>query len=101
MRGLSCRPDLPLIYEQHIYNGMFGTHCALVLSRLQRLCMITRCDKDGPVSGPTFLSSSATLEHPQYHFRLLCPIPKSSEINVVTAKDDGSPRVRAREIWSE
>ena len=81
-----------VIDEMHVYEGMFGTHVALVLSRLQRLAIVARCDQNEPLAMPTFLSSSATLEHPQYHFRLLCPIPKSAEILVLTAKDDGSPR---------
>ncbi|CAB9498630.1 dependent helicase HRQ1 [Seminavis robusta] len=83
-----------VIDEAHVYEGMFGTHVALILSRLQRLCVVTRCNHDDQAKRktPTFLSSSATLEYPEYHMRLLCPIPNTSKVNVLTAKDDGSPR---------
>ncbi|VEU36400.1 unnamed protein product [Pseudo-nitzschia multistriata] len=37
-----------------------------------------------------FLACSATLAHPEHHFRLLCPIPPSKPVTVLT--EDFSPR---------
>jgi DEAD/DEAH box helicase domain-containing protein len=40
--------------------------------------------------GPTFLACSATMSHPEHHFRLLCPLPPGCKVTIV--KEDGSPR---------
>lgn len=55
-RGL----ETVVIDEIHEYRGVFGTHVALVLRRLQRLC--DRFDAD-----PEFLCCSATIGNPRAH----------------------------------
>ena len=46
----------------------------------------------GSFRTPTYCATSATVEFPDYHLRLLCPIPSSSEVTLLTGVDDGSPR---------
>ena len=88
-----------VIDETHMYEGVFGAHVAMVLSRLMRLCAVcsvTRTDQlswtEPRMMLPTFLACSATMSHPEHHFRMLCPIPRDSPITVLKADDDGSPR---------
>lgn len=47
-----------VIDELHTYRGVFGSHVANVLYRLQRICKHYGCD-------PVFLATSATIANPQ------------------------------------
>jgi hypothetical protein len=107
------RVEYVVVDEAHMYEGVFGAHVTMVLSRLARACALSRCrwggtggDGDvrrnpkGPTNlpneynqrppGPTFLACSATMSHPEHHFRLLCPLPPGCKVTIV--KEDGSPR---------
>lgn len=100
-RPLLERAKYIVIDETHMYEGVFGAHVAMVLSRLMRLCAVcslTRTDESVSNNSepemilPTFLACSATMSHPEHHFRLLCPISKNLPVTVLKAEDDGSPR---------
>jgi DEAD/DEAH box helicase domain-containing protein len=65
--------------ECHAYRGVFGSHVALLLRRLRRLCA-----RYG--SSPTFVLASATVSDPAESARRLTGLP----VTAVTA--DGSPR---------
>ncbi|CAN5450987.1 DEAD/DEAH box helicase [soil metagenome] len=67
-----------VIDELHVLRGVFGTHVAHLLRRLQRLC-------EHYGSSPTFVFSSATIGAPSELARALC----GGEVTEVT--DDGSP----------
>lgn len=90
--------------EAHIYEGIFGCHVSLVLSRLFRICAIASepsdCNESNPefsdlkedsMCTPTFIACSATLLNPELHFRSLCPIGENTRIRVLGPEDDGSP----------
>ncbi|MDX1658261.1 MAG: DEAD/DEAH box helicase [Nitriliruptorales bacterium] len=68
-----------VVDESHIARGVFGSHVALVLRRLRRLC--ERYDAD-----PLFLLASATIGNPGEHAAAL------TGTEVVEVTDDGSPR---------
>jgi DEAD/DEAH box helicase domain-containing protein len=72
-----------VIDEAHMYTGIFGAHVTMILARLYRLVSLES-------SKLCFLACSATLAHPEAHFRILCCIPKQNTVNIV--KEDGSPR---------
>jgi DEAD/DEAH box helicase domain-containing protein len=78
-----------VIDEAHMYEGVFGAHVAMVLSRLYRVATLCRVKDNVPIA---FLACSATMAHPDHHFRLLCPISKHDPITILTSQDDGSPR---------
>ena len=94
-----------VIDEFHTYEGAFGAHVSLVLSRLSRLVRVANHTADHSVasmsnadtspaktaSGMVFIGCSATIGHPEEHFRLICPIGKHEEVRVLTAEEDGSP----------
>ncbi len=65
--------------ELHVYRGVFGSHVANVLRRLQRLCRFYGAQ-------PRFLCASATIANPQALAGRLLEAP------VVAVEDDGSPR---------
>ena len=48
--------------ESHIYRGVFGTHVALIMRRLRRLCAHYG-------SAPQFICCSATSANPQEHLQ--------------------------------
>ena len=81
-----------VIDEAHMYEGVFGAHVAMVLSRFIRLAAVCSHKADGCVKLPIFLACSATMFHPEHHFRLLCPVPKEAEITILSPDEDGSPR---------
>ncbi len=64
--------------ELHTYRGVFGSHVANVLRRLQRICRFYG-------SQPRFLCTSATLANPQELAERLIEAP------VTLIDDDGSP----------
>ncbi|HVD64125.1 MAG TPA: DEAD/DEAH box helicase [Lapillicoccus sp.] len=65
--------------ECHVYRGVFGSHLAMVLRRLRRVCARFR-------SAPTFVLASATVAEPAVHAGRLVGMP----VHPVT--EDGSPR---------
>jgi DEAD/DEAH box helicase domain-containing protein len=68
-----------VIDECHSYRGVFGSHVALVLRRLRRICA-----RYG--SSPVFVLASATVSHPEVSASRLTGLP------VVPVTDDASPR---------
>jgi DEAD/DEAH box helicase domain-containing protein len=77
-----------VVDELHTLRGIFGSHAAHVLRRLQRLCA-----RYG--SAPTFVFSSATIGDPARLASELCGLP------VVPVVDDASPRgERLFALWN-
>ncbi|MEO7234390.1 MAG: DEAD/DEAH box helicase [Lapillicoccus sp.] len=68
-----------VVDECHVYRGVFGSHLAMVLRRLRRVCARYR-------SEPTFVLASATVADPAHHAERLVGMP----VRAVTR--DGSPR---------
>lgn len=71
-----------VIDELHVYSGIFGTHVALILRRLRRLC--------AALGNHTlqFVSCSATIAEPMNHLaRLLAVDPASIQV----VQEDGAP----------
>ena len=93
-RPLLSKLKYVVIDEAHMYEGVFGAHIAMVLARLYRVATLCRGDnnKENEKAPITFLACSATMAHPDHHFRLLCPISKHDPITILTNQDDGSPR---------
>lgn len=81
-----------VIDEAHVYEGIFGAHVAMILSRLVRVSIAAACHQSLQPRLPTFVAASATLPWPQQHFRLLCPISAQAPVAILTNKEDGSPR---------
>ena len=57
-----------VIDEVHTYRGIFGSHVAWVLRRLQRICRLYG-------ASPVFILASATIGNPGEHARLLLDAP--------------------------
>jgi DEAD/DEAH box helicase domain-containing protein len=91
-KSLLGRIKYVVIDEAHMYEGVFGAHVAMVLSRFIRLAAVCSHKLCGNVKMPIFLACSATMFHPEHHFRLLCPIPKDAKVTILAPEDDGSPR---------
>ena len=135
-RRLLARVTYVVVDELHVYEGAFGAHVSLVLSRLVRLCCISYyywlhrrkrrgqhriinnkmehiMEDDGVEhtlnnssftenhindnnysswKSPLFIGCSATIGHPEDHFRLLCPIPAKDQVCILSAEEDTSPR---------
>jgi DEAD/DEAH box helicase domain-containing protein len=72
-----------VVDELHVLRGVFGSHVALLLRRLRRLC-----ERYG--STPTFCFTSATIGEPGTLAANL------SGLDVVVVDDDGSPRPERR-----
>mmetsp|Transcript_21537 Transcript_21537/g.32698 ORF Transcript_21537/g.32698 Transcript_21537/m.32698 type:complete len:568 (+) Transcript_21537:103-1806(+) len=81
-----------VIDEAHMYEGVFGAHVSMVLSRFLRLSAVCSQKIGRDIRSPVFLACSATMSHPEQHFRLLCPITDESKITILHPSDDGSPR---------
>ncbi|MGZ8801044.1 MAG: DEAD/DEAH box helicase [Mycobacterium sp.] len=82
-----------VVDECHYYRGIFGSHVAMVLRRLLRLC--ARYSATGAdISGPTVIFASATTAQPAI---------TASELigqTVVEVTDDGSPQgARTVALW--
>lgn len=73
---------LVVVDELHTYKGLFGSHVALVLRRLLRLCEHYYENND-----LRCVSCSATLKHPVKHMKDMFGIH-----DVVLIHEDGSPR---------
>lgn len=73
------RLKLVVIDEAHIYRGVFGSHVALVLRRLRRLCRQHGSD-------PQFIFASATIGNPREHLAALLGDP----VELIEA--NGAPR---------
>ncbi len=58
------RLKVVVIDEAHVYRGVFGSHVALLLRRLRRLCHAYG-------SQPQFIFASATIGNPQQHLEAL------------------------------
>lgn len=81
---------LVVVDEAHSYHGIFGSHVALVLRRLRRICA-----RYG--ASPRFVLCSATIANPLEHASTLTGIPAESIACVV---DDGGPAApRTIAIW--
>lgn len=72
-----------VVDEIHVYNGLFGSHVALIMRRLRRICAAVgnRHVK--------FISCSATVANPEEHFRTIFGIE-----DVRLTDFDGSPSGR-------
>ena len=68
-----------VVDEMHTYRGVFGSHVANVLRRLQRLCALYG-------SAPQFICTSATIANPQALAERLIEQP------VTLIDDNGAPR---------
>ncbi len=92
-RNLLARLRYIVIDELHTYEGAFGAHVSLVLSRLVRVCKVANCTATNPRidHGLVFIGCSATIGHPEEHFRLICPIARSEDVKVLSPEEDGSP----------
>jgi len=69
-----------VVDEMHTYRGVFGSHVANVLRRLQRLCAFYG-------SRPQFICCSATISNPAEHAERLI----GRQVTVVGAEDNGAP----------
>ncbi len=67
--------------EIHAYRGVFGSHVANVLRRLQRLCRFYGSD-------PQFICCSATIANPQEHAERLIERP----FTLIDESQNGAPR---------
>ena len=67
-----------VIDEAHVYRGVFGSHIALLLRRLRRLCALYGAN-------PQFILTSATLGNPKEHAERL------TGLDVVAVTEDGAP----------
>jgi DEAD/DEAH box helicase domain-containing protein len=68
-----------VIDEVHAYRGVFGSHLANVMRRLERICQHYG-------SSPQFICSSATIANPKQHAEDVCGVKMDLVDN------DGSPR---------
>lgn len=76
LRGL----EFVVLDEIHAYTGVFGSHVANVLRRLQRLCAFYG-------SKPQFICCSATIANPQEHAQRLVGAP----FTLVDEAQNGAP----------
>ena len=67
-RGLFDNLQFVVLDEMHTYRGIFGSHVANVLRRLQRICHFYG-------SSPQFICCSATIANPQEHAERLVEQP--------------------------
>ncbi len=78
-QGLFTNLRYVVVDEVHTLSGVYGSHVANVLRRLQRICAHYGAN-------PTFCACSATISNPGPHARTLL------ERDVVVIDEDGSPR---------
>ncbi|MGE5290188.1 MAG: DEAD/DEAH box helicase [Micromonosporaceae bacterium] len=77
------RLQFVIIDECHQYRGVFGSHMAQIVRRLQR---ISSWHSRPPGGKPVFILSSATVSQPGHHARTL------TGLDVEEVTDDASPR---------
>ncbi|KAL1918999.1 uncharacterized protein VTP21DRAFT_2380 [Calcarisporiella thermophila] len=70
-----------ILDELHVYTGLFGSHCAMIMRRLIRICSSL-----GSKDDIRFISCSATITKPLEHMQLLLGIE-----NISLTSIDGSP----------
>jgi len=75
-----------IIDELHTYRGIFGSHVAHVLSRLQRVAAFHG-------SQPRFLCATATIGNPREHAARLLGVP---EADIELVGESGAPRGERR-----
>ncbi len=68
-----------VVDEAHTERGIFGSHVAMALRRLRRLCDLYK-------SSPVFIMTTATIGNPQQHAEALTGLP------VAPVMEDYSPR---------
>ncbi len=79
-RTLFSNLQFVVLDEMHTYRGIFGTHVANVLRRLQRICQFYG-------SSPQFICCSATIANPKEHAERLIERP----FTLVDESRNGSP----------
>jgi DEAD/DEAH box helicase domain-containing protein len=80
-RSLFSNLDVVVLDEIHAYRGIFGSHVANVLRRLQRLCAFYGSD-------PQFICCSATIANPKEHAERLVERP----FTLIDESQNGAPR---------
>jgi DEAD/DEAH box helicase domain-containing protein len=80
-RTLFSRLEFVVVDEIHSYRGVFGSHVANVLRRLQRLCRFYGSD-------PQFICASATIANPREHAERLIERP----FTLVDESANGAPQ---------
>ncbi len=79
--GFLANLAVVVVDEMHVYRGVFGSHVANVLRRLQRICRFYG-------SNPQFLLASATIANPAHLSEHLIEMP----VTVIGPDQDGSPQ---------
>jgi DEAD/DEAH box helicase domain-containing protein len=82
-RSLFGRLEFVVVDEIHTYRGVFGSHVANVLRRLQRLCRFYGSD-------PQFICASATIANPRDHAERLIERP----FTLIDESQNGAPQGR-------
>ena len=72
-----------VVDELHVYNGLFGSHVALIMRRLRRICAAIGNRR------VRFVSCSATVTNPEEHMRTIFGVD-----NIKLTDFDGSPSGR-------
>ena len=72
-----------VVDELHVYNGLFGSHVALIMRRLRRICAALGNRR------LKFVSCSATVANPEEHMRTIFGVE-----NIKLTDFDGSPSGR-------
>jgi DEAD/DEAH box helicase domain-containing protein len=80
-RELFSRLEYVIVDEIHTYRGVFGSHVANVLRRLQRICRFYG-------SNPRFICCSATIANPLEHAERLVERP----FTLIDESANGAPR---------
>ena len=75
-----------ILDELHTYRGVFGSHVAHVISRLQRVAAFHG-------SRPAFLCATATIGNPREHAARLLGVPPD---DIALVSESGAPRGRRR-----
>ncbi|EKG10099.1 Helicase [Macrophomina phaseolina MS6] len=79
-----------VVDELHVYNGLFGSHMALIMRRLRRICAALGNNK------VQFISCSATVSNPKEHMKTIFGVEQ-----VRLTDFDGSPSGRKEFIcWN-
>lgn len=82
-RSLLGALEYAVVDEIHTYRGVFGSHVANVLRRLQRLCRFYGSD-------PLFICASATIANPREHAERLIERP----FTLIDESHNGAPQGR-------